>query len=68
MVDKGQVYERTPQVSRELIDWLESQFQLKSPDLDTQERVIFYAVGQRSVVDHLTALFKEQNETILESQ
>ncbi len=66
-MNKGQVYERTPQVSRELIEWLEEQFPLKSPELDTQERVIFYAVGQRSVVDHLAAVFKEQNETILES-
>ena len=66
-MNKGHVYERTPQVSRELIEWLEEQFPLKSPELDTQERVIFYAVGQRSVVDHLVAVFKEQNETILES-
>jgi len=66
-MNKGHVYERTPQVSRELIEWLEEQFPLKSPDLNQHERAIFYAVGQRSVVDHLAAVFKEQNETILES-
>ena len=66
-VNKGQVYERTPQISAELVQWLEQQFPLKSPELDASERVIFHAVGQRSVVDHLSAIHKEQSENVLET-
>ena len=66
-MNKGQVYERTPQISAELVQWLEQQFPLKSPELDASERVIFHAVGQRSVVDHLSAIHKEQSENVLET-
>ena len=65
-MNKDHVYERPPQISAELVEWLDQQFPLKSPELDTQERVIFFQVGQRSVVDHLLAIFKEQSENVRE--
>ena len=66
MMNKDHVYERPPTIPVELIEWLEQQFPLKSPDLNQHERAIFHQVGQRSVVDHLSAIHKEQSKNVLE--
>lgn len=62
----GRLLERKPEISKEIVDWLDRSFPLVSPRLEESEREIFYRVGQRTVVDHLISLFNEQNDTILE--
>lgn len=61
-----QPLEKTPTIPLEIIRWLESAFPLTSPALDESEREIFVKVGQRSVVEHLTAVYREQNDNLLE--
>lgn len=64
--DNERLLEKKPTISAELVDWLDKNFPIVSPSLDDTERQIFYCVGQRSVVDHLHSLFKEQNDHLLE--
>jgi len=64
--DKGRPLEKNPVVSQEIVAWLDMYFPVVSPGLDESEREIFHRVGQRSVVDHLIALFREQNHNLLE--
>jgi hypothetical protein len=59
-------YEATPVVLPELTEWLDKQFPIQTPALTDTEREIFFKVGQRSVVDHLMSILKEQSDTILE--
>ena len=40
-------------ISQELIDYLEKQFPDKSPDLNDNERKVWFKAGQSSVVSHL---------------
>ncbi len=54
-----------PRISKEIMDWLDQSFPVVSPALHDTEREIFYRVGQRSVVDHLISLFREQNDNLL---
>ena len=65
-INKGRPLEKPPTVSKELMDWLEVSFPIINPNMDDTDRQIFYRVGQRSVVEHLLALFKEQNDNLLE--
>lgn len=64
--NKGRLLEKTPTISKDIVDWLEVCFPVVSPKLDETDRQIFHRVGQRSVVEHLIALFKEQNDNLLE--
>ena len=66
--DNGRLLERKPEISKEVVDWLDRSFPLVSPKLTESEREIFYRVGQRAVVDHLIALFNEQNDNLLSSE
>jgi|2_EtaG_2_1085320.scaffolds.fasta_scaffold19416_3 hypothetical protein len=61
-----QPLENTPTIPLDIIRWLESAFPLTSPTLDDSEREIFVRVGQRSVVEHLTSVYREQNDNLLE--
>lgn len=65
-MNKGQVYEKTPVVLPELTEWLDTQFPIKTPSLTDTEREIFFQAGQRSVVEHLMSILKEQSDNILE--
>ncbi len=65
-MDNDQLLEKKPNISADLVEWLDANFPLVSPDLDETERSIFYRVGQRSVVDCLRSLFREQSKNILE--
>ena len=51
-----------PQISKELIDYLDAMFPDKCAELKDTERDIFYKSGQRSVVSHLIDKFKIQQE------
>ena len=53
---------KTPQISEELINYLEQLFPDKCADLKDTEKEVFYKSGQRSVVNHLIEQFKIQGE------
>mgnify|MGYP003132216095 CR=1 FL=1 len=57
--------EKKPTIPKDVVEWLDQIFPLVSPNLDDSERSIFFRCGQRSVVDCLFALYKQQNENIL---
>ena len=68
-MDKGQVYEKyeaTPVVLPELTEWLDMQLPIQTPALTDTEREIFFKAGQRSVVENLMSILKEQSDNILE--
>tara|TARA_Y100001963_G_scaffold98213_1_gene135070 strand:- start:319 stop:522 length:204 start_codon:yes stop_codon:yes gene_type:complete len=65
-MENEQLYEKTPVISAELLEWLDRQFPLQSPELTATERQIFLEVGQRSVVDHLKSIHLEQQDNLLE--
>ena len=64
----GRLLERKPDISKEIVEWLDRSFPLVSPKLDETEREIFFRAGQRTVVALLISLFNEQNETILSNE
>ncbi len=66
-MNKDQLYEKTPKVLPELTTWLDQQFPITTPTLEQSEREIFFQAGQRSVVEHLISILKEQSENILET-
>ena len=63
----GQVYEKTPTVLPELTEWLDKQFPIQTPNLEDTEREIFFKAGQRSVVEHLMSILREQSDNLLEN-
>ena len=52
----------TPNLSEELIDYLDTLFPEKCAELNQNDKEIFYQAGQRSVVKHLIEKFKRQKE------
>lgn len=52
-------------ISKELIDYLEKQFPDKSPDLNDNERKIWFKAGQSSVVSHLKKILDDKENNIL---
>jgi len=52
-------------ITQELIDYLEQKFPDKSPELNDNERIIWFKAGQSSVVKYLKQLKEEQNNNIL---
>ena len=63
----GQEYEKTPTVLPELTEWLDKQFPIQTPNLEDTEREIFFKAGQRSVVEHLMSILREQSDNLLEN-
>lgn len=57
-----------PQVTQELVEYLEGICPDSSPSLDTPDRNIWFNAGKVSVVKHLRSLFDEQNQTILKGE
>ncbi len=53
----------TPNLSEELIQYLDTLFPEKCADLNQTEKEIFYQSGQRSVVKHLIEKYNLQKET-----
>ena len=51
-----------PPISRELIASLDSRFPERCPDVNTEERVIWFYSGQRALVRFLIDQFARQNE------
>tara|TARA_B100001059_G_scaffold156962_1_gene156496 strand:- start:12681 stop:12869 length:189 start_codon:yes stop_codon:yes gene_type:complete len=52
-------------ISQELIDYLEKQFPNKSPDLNDNERQIWFKAGQSSVVSHLRNILNDKENNVL---
>ena len=52
-------------IDKSLIDYLEKQFPDKSPDLQDDDKVIWYKAGQSSVVKHLKLKHKDSQKNIL---
>ena len=52
-------------ISQELINYLEKQFPDKSPDLNDNERKIWFKAGQSSVVSHLKKILDDKENNIL---
>jgi len=52
-------------ISQELIDYLEKQFPNISPDLNDNERQIWFKAGQSSVVSHLKKILNDKENNIL---
>ena len=49
----------------ELIDYLEKQFPDKSPDLNDNERKVWFKAGQSSVVSHLKKILNDKEKNLL---
>ncbi|MEY3811009.1 MAG: uncultured phage MedDCM-OCT-S46-C10 [Pseudomonadota bacterium] len=52
-------------ITQELLDYLEQKFPDKSPELNDNERTIWFKSGQSSVVKYLKQLKDEQSNNIL---
>jgi len=52
-------------ITQELINYLEKQFPDKSPDLNDNERKIWFKAGQSSVVSHLKKILNDKENNIL---
>jgi len=53
---------KTPIITKEIIDYLDSLFPDKCAELDQTEKEVMYKSGQRSVVNHLIEKYKIQEE------
>ena len=56
---------KIPNLSKELIDVLNDLYPSRYPDISWGDRQIWFNAGQRAVVEHLQAVYNEQNETII---
>jgi hypothetical protein len=52
-----------PYIEAEILAYLEELYPDKAPDLSMEEKLIWFAAGQVSVVRHLKEQFKVQEET-----
>jgi len=52
-----------PTLTKEFIDYLESLYPDKAPDISMEERRIWYVTGQVSVVRHLKDQYNLQEES-----
>jgi hypothetical protein len=55
-----------PNITPELIEYLESICPDQSPSLTTAERAIWFDAGKADLVRHLRGVFDEQSQNILE--
>lgn len=57
-----------PPISKELLEFLDQLYPLKSPKLDETERSIFARAGQRMVIDTLKKFHEDQVRNSLEGR
>lgn len=62
MADK----ESSPRIPKNLLDKLDKLYPSRPPELGMDMPEVWYKAGQRSVIDFLTALYEEQNKTIID--
>ena len=60
--------DKLPLVHADLVNELDRRFPHKCPDLSMNEKEIWFAYGQRSVVDFLADHLKQQTETIFDME
>jgi hypothetical protein len=53
----------TPNIDKQIVDYLEEVYPDKSPDINMEEKQIWFNAGQVSVVRHLKDQFRLQEET-----
>ncbi len=53
---------KKPQISKQVIDYLDDIFPDKCPDIKLSDKEVWYQAGQRSVVNHLIKEQKIQEE------
>ncbi len=52
-----------PHIEKETIDYLEQLYPDKAPDLNTDEKTVWFNAGQVSVVRHLKEQYNYQEES-----
>jgi len=57
--------DKFPDVSADLIEFLDELFPEKSADLTWSDKEVWYKSGQRSVINFLIDKLKQQEETII---
>lgn len=58
-------FNKFPDVSAVLVEYLDNLFPEKSADLQWSDRDVWYKAGQRSVINFLIDKLNQQEETIL---
>tara|TARA_R100000781_G_scaffold22067_1_gene16402 strand:- start:3010 stop:3183 length:174 start_codon:yes stop_codon:yes gene_type:complete len=53
----------TPNIDKQIVDYLEEVYPDKAPDINMEEKQIWFNAGQVSVVRHLKDQFRLQEET-----
>ena len=56
---------KKPRISEEVIKYLDELFPDKCPNLEDNEKQVWFKSGQASVVKHLKQLLDDQNKNIL---
>jgi len=59
--------ENLPIIPSNLLDALDKLYPNRHPDLSCPEREVWFKAGQRSVIDFLIMVKKEQEKTILDT-
>tara|TARA_Y100001938_G_C7915376_1_gene341699 strand:- start:47 stop:253 length:207 start_codon:yes stop_codon:yes gene_type:complete len=54
-----------PSISEALLKELNNRFPEACPELDWDEKTVWYATGQRSVIRLLNTIFEEQQQNLL---
>ena len=57
-----------PPISKPMLDELNNRFPERSPELEDNDRVIWYKAGARFVVNFLNEQFMRQNETVFDTE
>jgi len=53
---------KKPRISEEVIEYLDVVFPDKCPNIEDNEKLVWFKAGQRSVVNHLIKENKQQEE------
>ncbi len=56
---------KLPDLSKDLLDRLDEMYPARCADISWPDRKVWYYAGQRAVIDHLIAVYNEQNETTI---
>ena len=54
-----------PIIPQDLLTELNNRFPEQCPELDWEEKTVWYSTGQRSVVRLLNAIYKDQQDNLL---
>ena len=57
-----------PPIPKDMLDELNKRFPERSPELEDNDRVIWYKAGARFVCNFLNEMYVRQNETVFDSE